>query len=610
MNIGAEVLSEGVCSFTVWAPLAGAVAVKLLDPRERVIKLGPGKCGYWTAKVSDVPPGTRYFFVLDGKKERPDPASHYQPGGVHGPSAVVDHNVFVWRDEEWRGTPLHDMVMYELHVGAFTPEGTLDAIIPRLVTLKDMGINTIELMPVSQFPGERNWGYDGTYPFAVQNSYGGPGSLKRLVNECHERGIAVILDVVYNHFGPEGNYLWDYGPYFISKYKTPWGDAINFDDAYSDEVRAFFVQNVLHWLDRYHVDALRLDAIHGITDMSARPFLRELAERTEDYSRKSGRAHYLMAESDLNDVRVITPLNEGGYGFHGQWCDDFHHSLHTLLTHENQGYYMDFGKLEHLAKSVRDGYVYSGDYSVFRKRRHGNSPKNCRPDQFVVFCQNHDQVGNRMAGERIASLVSFEALKLAAGSVILSPHVPLLFMGEEYDEEAPFLYFVSHSDHELIEAVRKGRKEEFRTFAEAAEPPDPQSRETFLLSKLQWERREAGKGKTLADFYRRLIDLRRSTPVLSCVEKEEIGVNVSDREGVLFVKRKRDTAVSVCIFNYSEVDTTIHVPFRGSLMKCLLDSADKAWEGPGSRVPKVVTEDDGITMRGHSFVVLMKEDSR
>jgi maltooligosyltrehalose trehalohydrolase len=427
------------------------------------------------------------------------------------------------------------------------------------------------------------------------------------VNECHKRGIAVILDVVYNHFGPEGNYLWDYGPYFVSKYKTPWGDAINFDDAYSDDVRAFFVQNALHWFERYHVDALRLDAIHGITDMSARPFLQELAERVQEYSRESGRPRYLIAESDLNDVRVVTPLNDGGYGFHGQWCDDFHHSLHTLLTRETQGYYMDFGKLEHLAKSMREGLVYSGDYSSFRKRRHGSSPKNCGPDQFIVFCQNHDQVGNRMLGERIASLVSFEALKLAAGSVILSPHVPILFMGEEYGEDAPFLYFVSHSDPGLIEAVRRGRKEEFNSFAWAAEPPDPQSHETFLLSKLQWKRRESGKHRTLADFYRRLIDLRRSIPVLSCVEKDEIDVNVSDCEGVLFVKRERDTASSVCIFNYSGEDATVRIPFHDGPMGCLLDSADEAWEGPGSVVPKVVTADDGITLRGHGFVVLMRE---
>src|SRR4030066_1209493 len=320
------------------------------------------------------------------------------------------------------------MIMYEIHVGTFTPEGTFDAVILRLDELSVLGINTIELMPVAQFPGERNWGYDGTYPFAVQNSYGGPEGLKILINECHKKGMAVILDVVYNHFGPEGNYLWDYGPYFTDRYKTPWGQAINYDDLYSNEVRNFFIENALHWFKNYHFDALRLDAIHGIFDFSAKAFLQELAEKVEEFSSSEGKKYYLIAESDLNDSRVIRPGNMGGYGIDAQWCDDFHHAVHTLLVHENKGYYVDFGETEHLVKSFREGFVYSGQYSEYRKRNHGNSSRDCPAEQFIVFTQNHDQVGNRMFGERLSNLVSFESLKLAAGAVLLSPYIPLLFM--------------------------------------------------------------------------------------------------------------------------------------------------------------------------------------
>ncbi len=376
------------------------------------------------------------------------------------------------------------MIMYELHAGTFIPEGTFDAVIPGLDHLKDLGINATDIMPVAQFPGERNWGYDGVYPFAVQNSYGGPDGLKRIVNECHTKGIAVILDVIYNHLGPEGNYLRDYGPYFTDRYKTPWGQAINFDGPYSNEVRNFFIENALSWLKNYHIEGLRIDAIHGIYDMSAQPFLPELAERVEEFSQQEGRKFYLIAESDLNNSYALRPRDSGGSGLDALWCDDFHHALHTLLTGETDGYYVDFGKIGHLVKSFREGFVYSGQYSAFRKRNHGNSSADIPPDRFVVFSQNHDQTGNRLKGERLSSLVSFESLKLAAGVVLLSPYIPLIFMGEEYGETAPFLFFISHSDPELIKAVRQGRKDEFKTFNWKDEPPDPQDIETFMRSKL------------------------------------------------------------------------------------------------------------------------------
>jgi maltooligosyltrehalose trehalohydrolase len=359
-------------------------------------------------------------------------------------------------------------------VGTFTPEGTFEAIIPHLDELRELGITAVELMPVAQFPGTRNWGYDGVYPFAVQNSYGGPEGLKRLVNACHGRGIAVVLDVVYNHLGPEGNYLWDFGPYFTDRYKTPWGSAINFDGPHSDPVRRLFIENALYWVTEFRMDGLRIDAVHGILDFSAYPFLEELASAVHEKAERLNRRVYVIAESDLNDTRVIRSRELGGYGLDAQWNDDFHHALHTLLTEDQTGYYQDFGRLGDLVKAFREGFVCSGQYSSYRRRRHGNSSRDIPAGCFVVFAQNHDQVGNRMRGERLSQLVCRERMKLAAGVVFLSPFIPLLFMGEEYGETAPFPYFISHSDADLVEAVRRGRREEFAAFGWSQEPPDPQ----------------------------------------------------------------------------------------------------------------------------------------
>ncbi len=510
MKNGINYVRNERCEFNVWAPLLSKVAVKIISPEEKVIPMEKDHEGYWKTTIADITPATKYFYLLNDEKDRADPASHYQPEGVHGASQVIDHSVFHWSDWNWHGIPLSEMIIYELHVGTFTQDGSFKAIVPRLDELQDTGINTIELMPVSQFPGERNWGYDGVYPYAVQKSYGGPEGLKHLVNECHRREISVILDVVYNHLGPEGNYLRDFGPYFTNTYSTPWGEAINFDSAYSKEVRTFFIENALHWFSHYHVDALRLDAIHAIFDMGAKHFLSELSERVEEFSQKNRRKYYLIAESDLNDSRVVIPRESWGYGIDGVWCDDFHHSLHTLLTGEKRGYYLDFGKIAHMVTSMKEGFVYSGEYSEFRKRNHGNPSKDIPAKQMVVFSQNHDQIGNRMLGERLSTLVSFEALKLAAGIVLLSPYIPLLFMGEEYGENTPFLYFVSHSDQTLIEAVRQGRKKEFGEFKWQGEPPDPQSTETFLKSKINWEKRNEGNHKVLLDFSKNLITLRKT----------------------------------------------------------------------------------------------------
>ncbi len=603
MKIGAHYLGNGRCGFVVWAPFLKDVAVRIVSPEKRAIPMEKDEMGYWRTAADDVFPGTLYLYSLGGSLERPDPVSHFQPQGVHGPSQVVDHGNFKWEDGIWSGIPLEKMIIYEIHVGAFTSEGTFEAIIPRINDLINLGVNAIEIMPVAQFPGERNWGYDGVYPFAVQNSYGGPEGMRRLVNICHGLGMAVILDVVYNHLGPEGSYLRDFGPYFTEKYKTPWGNAINFDGAYSNEVRNFFIENALHWSRNYHVDALRLDAIHGIFDMSAKPFLQELAQRVEEFSSSQGVKFYLIAESDLNDSRVIRPIEQGGYGLDAQWCDDFHHSLHTLLTGEKGGYYIDFGGIDHFLKSIKEGFVYSDQYSQYRKRNHGNSTKDLPGNKFIVFSQNHDQVGNRMLGERLSKLVSFEALKLAAGAVILSPYIPLLFMGEEYGEESPFLYFVNHSNPELITAVREGRKSEFQAFGWQDAPPDPQSQASFLRSKINWGMRKDGKHKVLLEFYRRLIKLRMESPALINPDKNSLEVTGVEGKRLVFLRRRQDDSRVFSVMNFNCRDVTFRFDLPGTGWIKVIDSSEARWMGSGSLIQEKVSIQQELTVRPFSFVL-------
>ncbi len=608
MRLGSYYLGNGQCQFTVWAPQREAVAVHLLDandgaslPHDRFISLNRGDRGYWQI-TTRAQPGTLYRYQLDHHLERPDPASHWQPQGVHGPSCIVDPNAFTWQDADWRGIPLAQMVIYELHVGTFTPAGTFTAILDRLPDFLDLGINAIELMPVAQYPGDRNWGYDGVYPYAVQHSYGGPTGLKTLVNACHQAGIAVILDVVYNHLGPEGNYLWDYGPYFTEKYKTPWGSAINFDDADSDEVREYFLGNAQYWLQDFHIDALRLDAVHAIYDFSAQPFLQELADRVATLSDATYQ-RYLIAESDLNDARVIRPKSLGGWGHDAQWCDDFHHAVHTLLTGERSGYYADFGGIEHLAQAYRRGYVYAGEYSVHRRRRHGNDPSDCRAEQFVVCCQNHDQVGNRLAGERLSLLIDFEGLKLAAGAVLLSPFVPMLFMGEEYGETAPFLYFVSHGDANLIEAVRRGRAEEFKAFHGQGEVPDPQGLEVFAQSKLDWARSQQGNQGRLRSFYQQLIQYRRTFPALATLDTRSQQVVTVPAQPGLWLHRWVETQQVLICMNFAAVALTIAPPWPPGIWERCLDSADSQWGGPGAIAPATLQENTIVTLSPRSVVM-------
>lgn len=604
-RLGAELLPDGVCRFLVWAPNARKVDICFETPHAFRAPMSPAGGGYFAGAVQGVAPGATYLFELDGGTKRPDPASRFQPSTVHAASAVVDPH-FPWGDAGWRGVELKDYVIYELHVGTFTPEGTFDAVVPHLGELKNLGITAVEIMPVAQFPGRRNWGYDGVYPFAVQNSYGGPDGLKRLVNACHGAGLAVVLDVVYNHLGPEGNYLSEFGPYFTDRYQTPWSLAVNFDGPESDHVRRFFLENAEMWLSEFHIDALRLDAVHAIRDFSAVPFLSDLARLADSLGKKWNRNMYLIAESDLNDSRLIRLEHQGGIGLHAQWNDDVHHVIHALLTGERDGYYQDFGGgVAQLKKAVEEGYVFTGEHSAFRKRRHGNSSKDLDPAKFVVFSQNHDQVGNRMMGERLSTLVSFEAQKLAAGLVLLSPYLPLLFMGEEYGETAPFQYFVDHGDPALLEAVRKGRKEEFAGFQWQGEPPDPGSEKTFLTSRLNHRLREEEPHRTMRSFYQTLLALRKSEPEVWPGTRAEM--MVEEINGALLAVKFRCSAGDLLIiFNTIGSSVEWRPPETGSSWIKVFDSADIRWKGPGSSVPEKINAGMGtaVVVPGLSFVVL------
>ncbi len=567
MPLGAILQSGNRCEFRVWAPQRDSVELHIVAPNERRVPLSE-KNGYHEAVVDDCPEGTRYLFVLDGGDERPDPASRHQPDGVHQASAVVGSD-FEWHDRGWTGVALEDYVVYELHIGTFTTEGTFDAAIARLDDLKDLGITAVELLPVAQFPGSRNWGYDGTYVGAAQNSYGGPRALKRLVDACHQRGMAIVLDVVYNHLGPEGNYLAQYGPYFTDRYKTPWGLALNFDGPFSDDVRWFFIHNALQWIDEFHFDGLRVDAVHAIVDHSAEPFLQDLTTAVCDRAGKLGRRIYTIAESDLNDPRVITPKVDYGLGFDTQWADDFHHSLHTLLTGEQDGYYEGFPPLvSNLARVLKDGYLYVGQHSTYRGRKYGLKPKTRDGAQFVISSQNHDQVGNRMTGERLPSIVSVEKVRQAAAAIILSPFIPMLFMGEEYGETAPFQYFTSHSDADLIEAVRKGRREEFDDFTWEGEPPDPHDEQTFNASKLNWSLAQREEHASLRRLYKELLAFRRDIPALRDLDLDKVEVHADDDHRVLLIKRQQ----TLLAFNFSDKEEHVRMPFSGVKWESLLDT--------------------------------------
>ena len=546
---------------SVWAPNAEEVSAQL---GERRVGMQRDDGGWWRTQ-EDFPPGSDYGFVVDGGKPMPDPRSAWQPYGVHGPSRVVDHASYRWRDNTWQAAPLDGAVIYELHVGTFTPEGTFAALREKLPYFAQLGVTHLELMPLAEFSGARGWGYDGVDLFAPYHHYGTPDDLKELLDACHERGLAVLIDVVYNHLGPSGNYLGQFGPYLTERHKTPWGQAVNLDDEYSDDVRRFFCDNAGMWLRDYHFDGLRLDAVHAYVDLSAVHFLEQIKSEVAELGRVLGRHLVVIAESDRNDPRLLLPQAAGGYGIDAQWSDDFHHALHTVLTGENRGYYADFGSLEVLARALRSGYVVAGDYSPFRKRHHGRPlPPGMTGSRLLGYMQNHDQIGNRAKGERIGALVSAGRLKIGAALLLTSPFVPMLFQGEEWSAGTPFCYFSGHEEEWLADAVRRGRRAEFAAFGWRPEQiPDPQSEETFTSSKLDWTELERGANREIWAWYRDLIALRRRSPALLDGRLDRVAVAVDERAQTL-VLRRGEAAVA-CNFSSEQRELALEGAYETAL---------------------------------------------
>jgi len=532
--------NKQVVQFNVFAHRKNKVELVYQEPDgiEKSTPMEETAPHYFSINLEGVNLHGRYGFKLDGKGPFPDPWSHFQPEGVHGLSQLVDHQSYKWREEGWKGLELKELIIYEIHVGTFSKKGNFKGVAEKLDYLCELGINTVELMPVNQTPGRWNWGYDGTGLFSVNYNYGTPGDLKHLVDQCHRKGLAVILDVVYNHFGPEGNYLHQFGPYFTGKHVTPWGDAVNFDDDYCEVVRQMVAGNVKYWLDAYRFDGLRLDAVHAIEDNSTPHLLQEISETANQSAWEWGRHKWVIAETDENDARIITPQENGGYGVHAQWMDDFHHCVHTALTGEKRGYYADYGKFKDLEK-VFFNYLYTGQYSLFWKKPRGTNGFHIPGYQFVVAVQTHDQVGNRAAGERLSLLVDFPFLKTAAALPFLSPYLPLLFMGEEYGEENPFLFFTDYGDPELQDSVARGRRNEFKDFG-WKEVPNPQEEETFYSSKLtelnHWKKHQ----QYLFEFYRDMIELRRHHPALREPDKEKTRVKADPLSQVMEITRRSE----------------------------------------------------------------------
>jgi maltooligosyltrehalose trehalohydrolase len=519
----------------VWAPIPKDVELQLGSRR---VPMSRQDKGWWSAEVSTLDADADYGFILDGEGSLPDPRSASQPHGALGLSRRVHHQKFTWSDAGWQAPPLSSAIVYEMHVGTFTPAGTFEAAIEKLDHLVDLGVTHLELMPVNEFVGERGWGYDGITIFAPHHAYGGPEGLKRLVNACHAKHIAVILDVVYNHFGPAGHHWKKFAPFFKPGYATPWGPAINMDGEQSDEVRRFFCDNALQWLRDYHVDGLRLDAVHAIVDLSAEPFIEQLGAEVKALEAQLGRHLSLIAEDDRNDPRILRSRGRGGFALHAHWNDDFHHSLHSVLAEERTGYYADFGSIADLAKALRQAYVYDGRYSEFRHRRHGRSPAGLDGHRFLAYLQNHDQIGNRAIGDRSARLMSVGRLKIAAALIFTSPFLPMLFEGEEWAASTPFLYFCDHDDKELAQAVREGRRKEFAAFGwKPEEIPDPQAPETFAHSKLDWSEMTRPTHADLLAWHKQLIQLRRSELALSDGRLGEVRTEFSEEQRWLVVER-------------------------------------------------------------------------
>ncbi|ADV84240.1 malto-oligosyltrehalose trehalohydrolase [Terriglobus saanensis] len=556
--------------FSVWAPQRKTVSVHVGGSVLPLI--GPDDRGWWSLDHPTAAHGTDYAFrVDDDEADYPDPRSPWQPEGVHKTSRVYDHSLFQWSDKNFQPTPLASAILYEMHVGTFTPEGTFDAAIEHLDYLVDLGITHVELLPIASFEGHHGWGYDGVALYAPHEPYGGPDAAKRFVDACHKRGLAVLLDVVYNHFGPTGNYTGIFGQYLNEHHHTPWGAAINFESTGADQSRRFFVDNVLLWLRDYHFDGLRLDAIHEFVDRSAIHILEQMSSEVEDLSAAMGKKLVLIGESDLNDPRVVTPRAANGLGLEAQWSDDFHHALFSVITGEQAGYYVDYGDLDDLAKSLECVFVFDGKYARNRSRDHGRPVAGLSFHRFLGYIQNHDQVGNRAKGDRLTDIVSFECAQIAAAIVLTAPFVPMLFQGEEWAASTPFQYFADHQDPELRKNVAEGRKREFAAFGWKPEDvPNPEEPAAFEVSKLKWDEVKQAPHSTMLAWYRDLIRLRRSTHDLNRGEYGSVSVKIRPEARTIEIARHR----VMTLVNLGETTQTFKLDSPATILLANRDGLD------------------------------------
>ena len=573
--LGASLHAEGA-TFRVWAPACRTVELVLDGRRPEPMRASAD--GIHSLTLPGIAAGSRYQYRLDGDRYRPDPVSRWQPEGVHGPSVVVDPATFAWTDQDFKGHEAPDLVFYELHVGTYTAAGTFEAIIPHLPRLAALGITAVEIMPVAEFPGSRNWGYDGVHLYAPQSTYGGPQGLRRLVDACHARGLSVFLDVVYNHLGPEGNYLAEFGPFFTHRYKTPWGTAINFDGPDGAGVRRHFAENARAWVREFHIDGLRLDAVHSIFDASPRHILTEIAEGAKEEGHALGRPVHVVVESHDNDRQIVLPTSQGGLGLDGIWADDFHHAVHVRLTGEHGGYYMDYEAKEMLPRAIAEGFAFQGEHSEYFGRERGTPSTDLGGEHFIICTQNHDQVGNRAKGDRLSTIVTLEAVKVAAALMFAAPALPLLFMGEEYGETSPFQFFTSFLDPGLAAAVKSGRSAEFAKFAWQGEVPDPGAPATFLRSRLNHALATAPRHRELREYYARWLALRAEHPALGARHKDRAHAALDASGQVLTLRRSTPAGPSVrLIANLGTTRQTVaHV--SGSV---LIDSTDTRFGGSG-----------------------------
>jgi maltooligosyltrehalose trehalohydrolase len=603
--VGATPQAGGATRFRVWAPKARQIELHVVEPRELLAPMVPVGQGYYEAVIDPLASGASYFYRLNGTVDRPDPASRFQPRGIHGPSSVVSP-AFDWTDARWQGVRWEDYVIYEAHVGSFTHEGTFGAMIAHLDDLAALGITAIQLMPVAQFPGRRNWGYDGVHPWAPQDSYGGPEQLKRLIDACHARSLAVVLDVVYNHLGPEGNYVAEFGPYFTDRYRTPWGQAINFDGPDCAAVRQFFIGNALYWFSEFHVDSLRLDATHAIHDESPRHLLAEMADAVHALGARCGRHLYLIAESNANDPRIVRSPEAGGYGVDAQLVDDFHRAVFAIAAGARQGSYADFGSLADVAKAYGDGFVLTGRYSKYRRRDWGAEPEGIAPNRFVAFASCHDTVGNRPGGERLSALVDFETWKLVTSATLLSYCTPLVFMGDEYGETAPFHFFTSYLDSRLAKAVRRGRQAEFAAYRWTAPFANPQSPATFAASRLDRALASRDQHAVAWRFHQELLRLRRE--LLQCARSDthRPRIDVVDDRGVLLDRRAEGVWIALH-FGVEPFEIDPAIVSAGDWRR-RFNSADCRWNGPQLALDEPAHRP--VVLWPKSCLVLLRDSSR